>query len=155
MSAVDPQRVPGCGLAAFVVLLFCLFSVGMTGILVSTYNMFSSGIELSPQKVSYGGVVDPAVLRPMRDAGLLAEGEVPDIFHAESVMGASACAVSQGKLLRLSEHGPQSIPLAEITQVEGDETRVTVTSATDNITCLFAPGEGGDRFKRMLENRKN
>jgi hypothetical protein len=154
MSAVDPGRLPGCGIAAFVGVLFTIFSLGVTGIVFSWYSMLTSGGELAPQNLSYGGVIDARMLRPMRDAGLLGPQEIPDAFHAENVSGSAACAVSSGKVLRLSpEAGAQSIPLAAITRVEGTDLLVTVASAEATIACPFKPGEGADRLKVMLENR--
>lgn len=153
MSAVDPGRLPGCGIAAFVGLLFLIFSLGITGIVFSWYSMLTSGGELAPQKVSYGGVIDARMLKPMRQAGLLGPDEIPDVFHAENAGGTEACAVSSGKILRLdAEDGPQSMPVASITTVTGTETEVVITGET-TITCPFRPGEGAERFKRMLENR--
>ncbi|MFN7142161.1 MAG: hypothetical protein ACK4YP_00170 [Myxococcota bacterium] len=153
MSAVEPGRLPGCGIAAFVGVLFVIFSLGVTGIVFSWYSMLTSGGELAPQKVSYGGVIDARMLKPMREAGLLGANEIPDLFHAENIGGTEACAVSSGKLLRLdAEDGAQSLPLASVTSVTGDETQVTVTGEI-TITCPFRPGEGAEKFRRMLEHR--
>ncbi len=154
MSAVDPGRLPGCGIAAFVGVLFVIFSAGVAGIIFSWYSMLTSGGELAPQNVSYGGVIDARMLAPMREAKLLGPTEIPDVFHAENVGGTEACAVSSEKVLRLSEDaGAQSIPLAAITEVTGTDTEVTIRSAEATITCPFEPGEGAPRFKRMLDNR--
>ena len=154
MSAVEPGRLPGCGIAAFVGVLFAIFSLGVTGIVFSWYSMLTSGGELAPQNLSYGGVIDSRMLKPMREAGLLGPKEIPDVFHAENVAGTAACAVSAEKVLRLSpERGPQVIPFAAITGVDGSEVLVTISSADTTIACPFRPGEGADRFKVMLDNR--
>ena len=153
MAAVDPGRVPGCGIAAFVGVLFCIFSLGVTGIVFSWYSMLTSGGELAPQNLSYGCVIDARMLKPMREAGLLGPKEIPDVYHAENVSGSEACAVSSGKVLRVSQNGAQSMPLAEITSVEGTDLSVTIRGANDTIVCPFEVGEGADRFKVMLDNR--
>lgn len=154
MSAVEPGRLPGCGMAAWVMLLGVFFLIGLTGVLVSTYSLFTAGTQLSPMRLSHGGVIDARMLKPMRAAGLLGPEEIPDAYHAENLAGTAACAISEGRLLRLSEEsGPQVVRLTTITDVTGDETQVTVRSGDATITCPFNPGEGAESFKSMLENR--
>lgn len=153
-EAEPPQRLPGCGLAAYVCLLLLIGSAGVIGLSISWYSLVAGGQELSPLRSSYGGVVDPAVLAPLRAAGLIAPGEVPDVFHAERFDGEAACAISGKQLVRLSaEHGPQTLPLAEITEVSGTEATVTAVGARLTITCPFGSGEGGGSFKAMLDRR--
>lgn len=152
MADVDPKQLPGCGLAAFAMLLLSIFLVGVTGISVSTYSMLTAGKQLTPEKLAYGGVVDPRMLESMRASGILGADEIPDAYHAENPTGSEACAVSGGRVLRVGSTGPKQMKLSEITAVGGDELEVTIDGPTP-FSCRFAPGEGGDRFKRMLENR--
>ncbi len=152
-EAPPRERLPGCGLAAYVTVLGLIFSVGVVGVVVSWGSLFAGSSATAPTRLSYGGVVDPAVLRPMRDAGLVAEGEVPDAFHAEVLTGHYACAISGGEVLRLSQDGGQSISLAEIESVTTDGRDVVVVGPGDTIRCPFGEGEGGDSFARMLQAR--
>ena len=148
------QRLPGCGLAAYAGLLLFIASAGAIGVTVSWYSLITGSEALAPTRMAYGGVVDPAVLSPMREAGLLASGELPDAFHAEVPDGSSACAISGSKVLRLSRReGAQSLHLAGIRGIEGDPEGVTVRGEP-TIRCPFRPGEGGESFKRMLEAKK-
>lgn len=148
---VPAAQVPGCGLAAFAMLLLTIFAIGVTGVTIATYSVFHSGHQLSPMKLSYGGMVDSRMLQPMRDAGLLGPEELPDAYHAENVDGSSACAISRGRLVRV---GPQDeLPIAEIREVRGDASRVEAVGDGRSVVCTFREDEGGDRFARMLENR--
>ncbi len=149
-----PQNVlPGCGLAAYVVLLLTIASAGAIGVAISSYSLVAGGSALSPMRTSYGGVVDSRVLQPMREAGLLLIDEIPDAFHAESYDGSAACAISGDKLLRLSsDAGAQSVLLLDLVRVEGGETEVVAETATVTIRCPFRTGEGAGSFKAMLKS---
>lgn len=147
-----PRELPGCGLAVFAMLLICIFTVGISGVLFSTYSILQSGNELTPRRLSYGGVVDPAMLAPLREAGLIGPKEVPDAYHAENVAGTEACAISGGEVMRLGGDGATSMPIASITSVTGTDAQVLIHGDT-SIVCHFGADEGGDRFRRMLDNR--
>ncbi|MES2642592.1 MAG: hypothetical protein V4850_24120 [Myxococcota bacterium] len=153
----DPRQLPGCGLAVFAMLLVCIFTVGITGVLFSTFSILQSGNELTPRRLSYGGVVDPVMLVPLQEAGLIAVGEIPDAYHAENVPGTEACAISGGKVMRIGVDGKKVMPLASITSVTGSDAEVVIhgaeVSGDTSLVCHFGPDEGGERFKRMLENR--
>lgn len=156
--AIAPQhpqaRLPGCGLAAYAALLLVIASAGAVGLTVSWYSLITGSEALAPTRMAYGGVVDPAVLAPMRQAGLLTSTELPDAFHAEVPNGTSACAISGGKVLRLSaEGGAQSLALDKVLSITGDATGVTV-QGEPTIRCPFRPGEGGESFLRMLQAKK-
>ena len=149
-----PQNtLPGCGLAAYAGLILLIAAAGAVGMTISWYSLVAGSQELSPLRTSYGGVVDPAVLGPLRAAGLLATDELPDAFHAERADGGAACAISGPHLVRLSAAGAQSVDLVAITSVEGTESSVTVVSPSTTIVCEFGPGEGAGSFKAMLERR--
>ena len=108
-----------------------------------------------PQKLSYGGVVDARMLSAMRETGAIGENEIPDAFHAENLLGTSACAISGGELIRVEGGKAQVMPLTAITSVEGTDSVVTARSDTSDVSilCRFGPDEGADRFQRMLEHR--
>ncbi len=148
------QQLPGCGLAAYVGLLLLIASAGMIMMSVSWYSIVAGGSALSPLRTSYGGVVDPRVLAPMREAGLLGKDELPDAFHAEAYDGSSACAISQEVLLRLSDEGAQRLPLAELEGVSGNDSEVVAVGAGVTIRCPFRPGEGAGSFKVMIASVK-
>lgn len=153
-DAPPSERLPGCGLAAYVGILLTIGSAGVIGLSFSWYSVVAGGDELSPTRTSYGGVVDPAVLAPLRAAGLLGQTEIPDVFHAERLDGEAACAIVGDRLMRVSaEHGAQQLKFSEITELSGSEAEVIAVGTTTTIACLFGPGEGGGSFKVMLERR--
>lgn len=143
------ERMPGCGFGVYVLVLAVLCVAGIAGMFFSLWVLHAGGAELAPNRVSYGGVVDPAILRPMREAGVLAADEIPDIFHAEGLGGTPACAVSGGKLLRVEGGRGTSLSLHALGAITATEHSFTATGPPA-ITCTFLPGEGGDRFARML-----
>lgn len=150
----SPPMLPGLGLAAYVALLALICVVGVVGVSISWYSLVVGGQSLSPNRVSYGGLVDPAMLRPLRAAGLLGTEEMPDAFHAENASGTAACAIVGDKVVRLSPaSGAQTILLGDIEHVSGGDGGVTVRSPTTTITCAFEAGEGGGSFKAMLDHR--
>ncbi len=153
-DAPPSERLPGCGLAAYVAILLTIGSLGAFGLAFSWYSVVAGSDQLSPTRSSYGGVVDPAVLRPLRTAGLLGPTEIPDVFHAERLDGEAACAIIGDRLVRLSaEHGAQELRFTEITELSGSESEVVAKGATLTIACVFGPGEGGGSFKAMLDRR--
>lgn len=152
MADVEPKQLPGCGLAAFAMLLLTIFLTGITGISISMYSMLTAGAQLTPEKLAYGGVVDSRMLEPLRDAGILGEDEIPDAYHSENTSGSEACAISGDRVLRIGAAGAKSMKLTDITTLGGDDEVVTIDGPTP-FSCQFAPNEGGDRFRRMLENR--
>jgi hypothetical protein len=143
--------MPGCGMGLYVMVLVVIFAGGVTGMSLSMWVLWQSGANLSPMNLSYGGVVDPRILAPMRVAGLLGEDEIPDAFHAERIDGSVACAISSGELRRLGADGEtERLPVAALTSITREENEVTAVGPTGRIQCFFNPGEGADRFERML-----
>ena len=150
----SPPVLPGLGLAAYVVLLALICVVGVTGLSVSWYSLVVGGQSLAPNRVSYGGVVDPAMLRPLREAELLGPTELPDAFHAENALGTEACAIVGERVVRLSvADGAQMVAFADIVEVAGGGDGVRVRSASTTLNCAFRAGEGGGSFRKMLEHR--
>jgi hypothetical protein len=151
----DRPALPGCGLAAFAMLLGCIFCVGISGLSVGYFGLLSGADELSPTRLSYGGLIDGRLLRPMRTAGLLKADEVPDAFHAETLDGTRACAISKGMLLRVQDGVATQLPLSEIARIERQGETVVAVGTDGGLTvpCPFSQDEGGDRFARMIAPR--
>jgi hypothetical protein len=153
-DADHPQeRLPGCGLAAYAGILLFIGGAGAVGLTFSWYTLVTGSEALAPTRLSYGGVVDPAVLAPMRAAGLLGADEVADAFHAELPDGSSACAIVNGKVVRLSAEGKQSVDLAGKPTIGGSGAAVSIAGAEGTVVCPFREGEGGEAFLRMLQSR--
>lgn len=144
--------MPGCGIGAYVVLLLAIATAGAIGMSISYYSLVAGGQALSPQRTSYGGLVDPGVLAPLRESGLITASEVPDAFHAEQADGSEACAIVGDRLVRLSYgEGNQSLKLADIEELTGTATKVVIRGPSFTITCPFGPDEGAESFRAMLE----
>lgn len=150
--AIQRRGVPGCGIAAYTLVLLVVFVVGVFGVVVAYSSIIDARENASPYRLTYGGTANPALLGPMRGMGLLARDEVPLVFHTEDLLGTQACALTATELLRLDRTGPQRLALAEITAVEEEpDGRVRAIGPT-TIECPFGPDQGGDRFARMLRN---
>lgn len=153
MKPLPKEQLPGCGYGAYVFVLLVIFAGGVTGLTLSTWVLWQSGAQLSPMNMSYGGLVDPRVLAPMRVHGLLGETEIPDVFHAERIDGSVACAIAGGELRRLGPDGEKErLAIAEIREVEATDTEVRAVGPQGSVTCYFNPGEGADRLARMLQS---
>ncbi len=146
------QGLPGCGLAAFVAILAMFFCVGVAGHGVSIWAVVDSADALRSSKLVYGGNVDPRTLVPMRDAGGIGQDEVPDAFHAETMDGTRACALSAGKVIRIEAGEVSVLPVAEVLRVVEEGGAVALHGATTSIVCPFGPDEGGERFARSIES---
>jgi hypothetical protein len=141
--------LPGCGLAAYVVVLFSFFVIGMTGLALWTLTIFSAEDGARIDNLTYGGHVPAAAVIPMFSAGLLKPGEIPDLFHVEAANGSIACAVVSGDIVRISATEKIRFPLKEIREIQGDEEHIVVVGP-QTFACEFALGTGGDRFRRIL-----
>lgn len=148
------RQIPGCGFGLYALILLVFFLVGATGITMSTLTILDASRNASPFNLTYGGNVEPALLLPMRAAGLLADGEVPDAFHPETVMGDRACAIHQDTLMRVDGGQGVRLPLAEVDSVELIAEGVRAAGAGTTIECHFNEGEGADRFAKMIEPRR-
>lgn len=147
------RQIPGCGFGLYALILLVFFLLGATGITMSTLTILDASKNASPFNLTYGGNVEPALLVPMRAAGLLAPGEVPDAFHPETVMGDRACAIHQDTLLRLEDGRATRLPLAQVESVELLPEGVRAVGAGTTIDCHFNEGEGADRFAKMIQPR--
>lgn len=145
------QGLPGCGLAAFVAILAVFFCGGVAGHGVSIWAVVDSADALRSSKLVYGGNVDPRTLTPMRDAGGIGQDEVPDAFHAETMDGTRACALSGGRVVRIEAGEVSMLSVAEVQRVAEEDGAVALYGATMTIVCPFGPDEGGERFARSIE----
>ena len=143
------DALPGCGLAAYTLILLIGFSFGVTGLVLWTWSVLSAAQNTGFSQLTYGGAADPTLMLPLQQSGLLLPNEVPDVFHAETPDGATVCAIASGEMIRLSPTEHLRFPLSAIQRVEGDDQNVVIVGP-QTITCAFYPGTGEDRFRRML-----
>lgn len=141
--------MPGCGLAAYVIVLMSVTALGIVGLFISTSSLLQTGSKLAPSSLTYGANVPEAALMPLRAAGLLGADELPDLYHAEDMLGTRVCAVSTSALLRLDEKGGRKIALDSIHQVDELPAGVRIVGS-EEIICEFSGGQGADRFARMI-----
>jgi hypothetical protein len=151
--------VPGCGIAAYGILLILFFLVGVTGMVLSSAALMQAGNTVGPSRLLAGGNVAVWRLQPMRDAQVLALTEVPMVWHDESAArdGTVACALTERALVRVEDGQGFVVPYAIISEVrtlqEGDITILeTYQSDGAALTCFFRKDEGGDRMGRMLRS---
>jgi len=150
------ENLPGLGLASYGCLLGIFFFVGLFGLLSSSLSLFQSQFTREPFSFSPGDQVKVWRLQPMRDAKLLSLTEVPDWYHDESSNGTQACAMSSNSLLRLENGVGWKIPYSDIASVSserGERLKVAIITMKNDeqIFCFFEPGEGVERFTRVLD----
>jgi len=155
---LEAQSGAGCGLAAYGMLLLLLFSLGLVGMALSTWNLLSSAGSTSPFELVSGSEVDEWRLLPMREAGLLAPGELPAAWHDESadMSGSTACALTAREVLRVEEGVGRRLAFDQVAKVElltGAAGEVVVMEARQGtgIGCRFRQDEGGGRFLRQVQ----
>lgn len=143
------DRLPGCGLAVYFLLLVALLITGVAGIFFTMSVLHGAGSSTSPLSVTYGGGLPEQWLAPLRKAGVLEKDEVPDVYHPEIYDGSRACAVVGPTLVRVTEETVEKLAIASITRVEEVDGAVVITGGVA-IRCAFGEGEGGERFAAML-----
>lgn len=112
----------------------------------TTPNTLTSGVELDPWR-----------LQELRAWEVLPPGKTPQLYHDHTPFsdGTAGCAVVDGSLLLWQD----KVEIARIelagagVELTTDDAHhvVTVRSQDERIDCPFGPGEGGERFHRMLE----
>jgi len=154
------EGVPGCGLAAYSMVLLSGFVVGFGGMLFSSLALLQAGdSDNGPSMLVPGTQVAVWRLQPMWDAKLLTVHEVPLAWHDETMTGRGeqACALSSSHVLRVDDGNGWAIPYAEIQdlRLEGKGTQKETVSivASDGFTlpCHFRIGEGAEQLFRMIE----
>jgi len=162
-SQQDPEAhpsedMPGFGLAAYGCLLLAFFIVGILGMISSTASMMQATYTRPPFSLSPGNQVEVWRMQPMRDAKLLKLTEIPLWYHDEGSSGTEACALNETSLLRVEGGEGWSIPYGAIESVRSfreSDTMVAVITTTDGeqLHCLFLPGEGVERFSKILRKK--
>lgn len=155
------RGLPGCGLAAYTILLGFLCIVGMAGMAGGFIGVLFQEDNRGPLPLQPGTQTAVWALAPMRDAKILPIDEIPLAYHAEKSDASIACAMLNDRLIRVEAEAGTVLPYANISEVttEGTEsTGMTVTAlgsvsgAAVRIPCTFAENEGGDKFDRQLRS---
>lgn len=167
MSEQPPQNseahpldnVPGCGVAAYGILLIVFFFVGVAGMALSSATLMQASSSTGPSRLLAGGNVSVWRLQPMRDAQVLALTEVPAVWHDESASGdgTDACAMTEDALVRVEAEQGYEVAYTDITRVdiieEGEFVIVeTVNREGSALRCFFRQDEGGEKMARMLRS---
>ena len=153
------DNVPGCGVAAYGILLIIFFLVGVTGMVLSSAALMQSRGASGPSRLLAGGNVAVWRLQPMRDAQILDLTEVPAVWHDESASGdgTEACALTEDALVRVEDEQGFEVYYADIARVdlieEGDFVIVeTITKEQSALRCFFRKDESGDKMARMIRS---
>lgn len=164
----DPELrdSPGCGIAAYGLLLLCICGVGMTvgglGTLGFIYGLVDGGAR-GPSELKAGVETPVYQLKPLRDTRLVGLTEVPLAFHDESedLDGSTACALMSDRLIRVADGAGLVMSYAQIDTVEviGDERSGLELRAAGRgpdqaalaFSCHFRAGEGGVRMAAQLQ----
>lgn len=157
-DAHPSENMPGCGLAGYSCLLLIFFCIGILGMISTTASMLQTSYTRPPFSLSPGNQVEVWRLQPMRDAKLLKLTEIPEWYHDEGSQGEEACAMNNDALLRLENEQAWKIPYTAMDSIESfrsGEVMVAVITTIDKeqIHCLFLPGEGVERFVRVLKEK--
>jgi hypothetical protein len=159
----DPQSLPGCGFAAYAVLLIVFGILGMVGMGSATLSMMQAAQEVGPAKLMPGNEVAVWQMAPMRKAGLVGLTEVPLAWHDESPVrdGTTACALMDDRLIKVEEGAGTTLRYADLAEVVVEDNTldghvVTARGRTPDgeeaeIVCRFAMNEGGPKMGRQLQ----
>lgn len=155
------RGLPGCGLAAYAVLLVLLCIVGMAGMAGGFIGVLFQDNVKGPLPLQPGTQTAVWALAPMRAAKLIRVDEIPLAFHAERSDASIACAMLDDRLIRVENEEGSTLLYAGITDIEttgSESVGMTVTaSGTSNgasvqIPCAFQASEGGEKFDRQLRS---
>ncbi len=156
------DALPGCGLAAYTLLLAGLGLVGLVGMLASMYAVAMSNAPKAPAPLVGGHETPVWALSPMRKARIVAVDEVPLAFHDQSDWGDAsvACALMDDRLVKVDNEVGTMLTYAEISVVEheGDELTghtIHAVGPDQTITCTFRAQEGGGKMLRQLQSEVN
>ncbi|TNE84824.1 MAG: hypothetical protein EP330_27860 [Deltaproteobacteria bacterium] len=129
------ERSPGIGPAAFVGLLFGMFTLGMLGIAWSVYGV------LTP---------DPTASEVSRILGTPRWSVFHD--HSEAGDASAGCAITADEVVRWDDGAiTGSVPLRGSVGHYAANRGVTVRTPDDEVLfCPFAAGEGGEDFAEWV-----
>jgi hypothetical protein len=153
------RGLPGCGLAAYTLLLLLLCIVGMAGMAGGFIGVLFQGEGKGPLPLQPGTQTAVWALAPMREAKVLRVDEIPLAFHSEARDASVACAMMDDRLIRVDEGVGSILLYAAITEITTEGTEdigmtITSTGTAETgpvaIPCIFNNNEGGDKFERML-----
>lgn len=152
------ENMPGCGIASYGCLLLVFFVLGIVGLVVSSMSLVQTSLSRPPFSFVSGRQVEVWRLQPMRDAGLLQLTEIPEWYHDESSDGTQACALQPDALLRVHNGDAWRVPYSDMIiskSIRDQDIMVGIVELQggDSIHCLFAPGEGVERFTREVNKR--
>ena len=161
VSDENVSGLPGCGLAAYAVLLLTISTVGLTALSVATYSLTQgmlADVARGPSPLVPGVQTPVRLLSPMRKARGVSVDEVPVAFHDESedIDGTVACAMMKDRLVKVTGETAVTLAYRDIVAVElvgndaeGGEVRAR-TSTGLATACVFRRGEGVERMERQL-----
>ena len=164
-QASDEQvrALPGCGLAAYTILLGFLCVLGMAGMAGGFIGVLFQDTHKGPLPLQPGTQTAVWALAPMRAAKVLEVDEIPLAYHAEESDASIACALLDDRLVRVEDERGSQLPYAAIgnittTGTESTTVVVTSTGTVDGqvleITCTFQSHEGGEKFDRQLRSEQ-
>jgi hypothetical protein len=164
-QASDEQvrALPGCGLAAYTLLLACLCVLGMAGMAGGFLGVLFQDNPKGPLPLQPGTQTAVWALAPMRAVKVLEVDDIPLAYHAEESDASIACALLDDRLVRVEEEkGLQLLYAAieDITTTGTEATTVVVTSTgtvdgqAQEIVCTFQGYEGGEKFDRQLRSEQ-
>ncbi|MFM2247870.1 MAG: hypothetical protein RL071_3945 [Pseudomonadota bacterium] len=166
IADAELRESPGCGIAAYGLLLLGICLVGMTvgglGTIGFIFGLVEGGAR-GPSELKAGVETPVYQLKPLRGTRLVGLTEVPAGFHDESedLDGSVGCAMMTDRLVRVE--GGAGLVLAysqiDVVDVQGDEKTGMVVSAqgrdpqgqAQTLRCHFRAGEGGSRLAAQLE----
>jgi len=158
------KGVPGCGLAAYSMVLLSGFIVGFGGMIFSTLALMQAGdSDNGPSMLVPGTQVSVWRLQPMWDAKLLSVHEVPLAWHDESRTGRGdqACALTSSHVLRVDKGTGWAISYSEIQDLrlegEGTSQETVEIEGADGfvLPCHFRRGEGAGQLFRMIDSERS
>jgi hypothetical protein len=149
------EGVPGCGFAAYSLLLLGFFGLGLAGMVSSTLTLIQANSGTTANPLLPGSQVAVWQLQPFRDVGLLELTEAPGAWHDETGDGTTACAMTNTAVIRVEDGQGQRMAYTDIGGLAVHTARfdiaVELTGRDDSsLTCHFNPKEGSDRFARMV-----
>jgi hypothetical protein len=166
IADAELREQPGCGIAAYGLLLLGICLVGMTvgglGTIGFIFGLVEGGAR-GPSELKAGVETPVYQLKPLRGTRLVGLTEVPAGFHDESedLDGSTGCAMMADRLIRVEAGAGLVLPYAQIDALDvvGDERSGMQIKASGRgpdqaavaFTCHFRAGEGGSRMAAQLE----